>query len=73
MTQQKNKAAIRSTIVRFLTAGGLPLGIAVLQEIVKPDRDWPIIATMVAGMDGFGGGVYGCLKAEGAIISALRN
>ena len=72
MSQQTNKAAILSTTLRFLTAGGLTLGIAVLQEIVKPDRDWSIIATMVAGIVvGIGGGAYGRVKAEGPITSVL--
>ncbi len=72
MSQQTNKAAILSTTLRFLTAGGLTLGIAVLQEIAKPDRDWSIIATMVAGIVvGIGGGAYGRVKAEGPITSVL--
>lgn len=72
MSQQTHKAAILSTTLRFLTAGGLTLGIAVLQEIAKPDRDWSIIATMVAGIVvGIGGGVYGRVKADGPITSVL--
>lgn len=72
MSQQTNKAAILSTTLRFLAAGGLTLGIAVLQEIAKPDRDWSIIATMVAGIVvGIGGGAYGRVKAEGPITSVL--
>ncbi len=66
------KAAILSTTLRFLTAGGLALGIAVLQEIMKPDRDWSIIATTLAGIVvGIGGGAYGRVKAEGPITSVL--
>jgi hypothetical protein len=56
MTQKTDKAAILSTTMRFLTAGGLTLGIALAQEVAKPDRDWSMIATMVAGiLIGIGG------------------
>ena len=52
--------------------GFLALGIAVLQEIMKPDRDWSIIATTLAGIViGIGGGAYGRVKAEGPITSVL--
>ena len=51
---------------------GLALGIAVLQGLVKPDRDWSIIATTLAGIVvGIGGGAYGRVKAEGPITSVL--
>jgi len=72
MSKLTDKAAILSTTLRFLTAGGLTLGIAVLQEIAKPDRDWSVIATTIAGiLVGIGGGVYGRIKAEGPITSIL--
>ena len=72
MSKLTDKAAILSTTLRFLTAGGLTLGLAVLQEIAKPDRDWSIIVTTVAGiLVGIGGGAYGRVKAEGPITSIL--
>lgn len=72
MSQKIEKAAILSTTLRFLTAGGLTLGIALAQEVAKPDRDWSMIATMVAGIViGIGGGAYGRAKAEGPITSIL--
>lgn len=72
MSKQLEKAAILSTTLRFLMAGGLTLAIAVVQEVVKPDRDWAIIATMLAGIAvGIGGGAYGRMKAETPITSVL--
>lgn len=72
MSKLMDKAAILSTTLRFLTAGGLTLGIAVLQEAAKPDRDWSVIVTTIAGiLIGIGGGAYGRVKAEGPITSVL--
>lgn len=72
MTTKTDKAAILSTTMRFLTAGGLPLALAVAQELAKPDRDWTIIATMAAGMlVGIGGGAYARVNAQGPISSIL--
>ena len=72
MTQKTEKAAILSSTMRFLTAGGLTLGIALAQEAAKPDRDWSMIATMAAGIIiGFGGGAYGRIRADGPITSIL--
>lgn len=72
MSKQLEKAAILSTTLRFLTAGGLTLAIAVAQEVMKADRDWSIIATMLTGIVvGIGGGAYGRLKAETPITSVL--
>ncbi len=45
MSQQSGKAAVLSRTMQFLTAGGLTLAIAVVQEVLKPDRDWAMIAT----------------------------
>jgi hypothetical protein len=72
MTQKTDKAAILSSLMRFLTAGGLTLAIAVAQEVAKPDRDWTLIATMAAGLlVGIGGGAYGRINAQGPISSIL--
>ena len=72
MAQQTTKAAVLSKTIQFLTAGGLTLAISVLQEVMKPDRDWSLIATMVAGiLVGIGGGVYGRINAQGPITSVL--
>jgi hypothetical protein len=72
MTTTTDKAAILSNTMRFLTAGGLALAVAVVQELVKPDRDWALIATTVAGiLVGIGGGVYGRISAQGPISSIL--
>jgi hypothetical protein len=71
MPQQTTKAAVLSK-TQFLTAGGLTLAISVLQEVMKPDRHWSLIATMVAGiLVGIGGGVYGRINAQGPITSVL--
>ena len=52
-----SKPAILSTSLRFLTAGGLTLALAVWQEIVKADTDWSLVATLAAGiLVGIGGG-----------------
>jgi hypothetical protein len=67
-----DKAAVLSNTIRFLTAGGLTLAIAVVQELLKPDRDWSLIATTIAGLlIGVGGGVYGRVNAQGPITSVL--
>lgn len=70
MTTKTAKAAILSSTLRFLTAGGLTLAIALAQEGAKPDRDWTLIATMAAGLlVGIGGGAYGRINAEGPTSS----
>ncbi|HVY90311.1 MAG TPA: hypothetical protein VG942_15700 [Hyphomonadaceae bacterium] len=72
MTDQNNKAAVLSKTLQFLTAGGLTLAFSVVQELSKPDRDWGVIATTVAGiLIGIGGGAYGRLNAQGPITSVL--
>jgi len=72
MSKEADKAAIFSDTLRFLTAGGLTLAIAVAQEVAKPDRDWAMIATMLAGIVvGIGGGAYGRVKADAPITSVL--
>jgi len=72
MSKEAEKAAIFSDTLRFLTAGGLTLAIAVAQEVAKPDRDWAMIATMLAGIVvGIGGGAYGRVKADAPITSVL--
>ncbi|MFT3725272.1 MAG: hypothetical protein QM773_17005 [Hyphomonadaceae bacterium] len=70
MAQKKDKAAILASTLRFLTAGGLTLAIAVAQEVAKPDRNWALIATMAGGLlIGIGGGAYGRINAQGPISS----
>lgn len=72
MAQKTDKAAILSSTMRFLTAGGLTLAIAVAQEVAEPDRDWTLIATMAADLlVGIGGGAYGRINAQGPISSIL--
>jgi hypothetical protein len=72
MSKEAEKAAIFSDTLRLLTAGGLTLAIAVAQEVAKPDRDWAMIATMLAGIVvGIGGGAYGRVKADAPITSVL--
>lgn len=72
MSKQTEKAAIFSDTLRVLTAGGLTLAIAVAQEVAKPDRDWAMIATMLAGIVvGIGGGAYSRVKADAPITSVL--
>ena len=72
MSQSNNKAAIVSKTLRFLAAGGLTLGIAVVQEILKPSPDWNIVLTMAAGiLVGIGGGAYGRVVAQGPVTSIL--
>lgn len=72
MSKQTDKAAILSKTIQFLTAGGLTLAIGVIQEAAKPDRDWNLIATMIAGiLIGIGGGVYGRVTAQGPVTSIL--
>jgi len=71
MVLQISKPAILSKTIQFLTAGGLTLLIAVVQEIAKADTDWSLVATMVAGIVvGIGGGAYGRVVAKGP-VSAL--
>ncbi|MBI1339584.1 hypothetical protein GC169_05145 [bacterium] len=70
MTPQIPKSAIMSTTLRFLTAGGLTLAVAVIQEIIKADTDWGLVATMIAGiLVGVGGGAYGRVTAAGPILT----
>ncbi len=72
MTTKADKPAILSGTIRFLTAGGLTLALALAQEIAKPDRDWAMIATMAAGiLVGIGGGAYGRITACGPTRSIL--
>jgi len=72
MSQSNDKAAILSKTLRFLTAGGLTLAIAVAQEALKPSPDWSLIATLVAGiLVGIGGGAYGRVVAQGPLTSIL--
>ena len=72
MSKEAEKAAIFSDTLRLLTAGGLTLAIAVAQEVAKPDRDWAMIATMLAGIVVcIGGGAYGRVKADAPITSVL--
>jgi len=69
---QSNKAAILSKTLHFLTAGGLTLALAVVQEITKPHPDWGVIATTIAGiLVGIGGGAYGRVVAQGPVTSIL--
>lgn len=72
MALQISKPAIMSKTIQFLTAGGLAMAIAVIQEIAKPDTDWNLVATMVAGLlVGIGGGAYGRVKASGPLTSIV--
>lgn len=72
MAQKTDKAAILSSAMRFLPAGGLGLAIAVAQEVAKPDRDWTLIAILAAGLlVGIGGGACGPINAQGPIGSVL--
>jgi hypothetical protein len=72
MSQSNSKAAIFSKTLRFLTAGGLTLAIAVVQEAFKPNPDWALVATMAAGLlVGIGGGAYGRIVAQGPVTSVL--
>lgn len=72
MTAQTPKSALMSKTMRFLTAGGLTLAVAILQEASRPDVDWPLVATLAAGLIvGIGGGAYGRVVAEGPITSLL--
>lgn len=72
MTGAVPKPAILSTTLRFLTAGGLTLALAVWQEVAKAETDWSLVTTMVAGiLVGIGGGVYGRVVATGPITSII--
>ena len=72
MSQTNTKAAIFSKTLRFLTAGGLTLAVAVVQEALKSSPDWSLIATMAAGiLVGIGGGAYGRVVAQGPVTSIL--
>lgn len=67
-----SKPAILSTTLRFLTAGGLTLAVAVWQEIAKSDTDWSLVTTLAAGiLVGIGGGAYGRVLAKGPITSVI--
>ncbi len=68
----EDRPAILSKTLRFLTAGGLTLAIAVVQEALKSSPDWSLIATLVAGiLVGIGGGAYGRVVAQGPLTSIL--
>ena len=70
MSNPSNTPAILSKTLRFLTAGGLTLAVAIWQEIAKADTDWSLVATMAAGLIvGVGGGAYGRIVAKGPITS----
>jgi len=70
MTRQTNTPAIVSKTLRFLTAGGLTMAVAIWQEVAKADTDWSLVATMAAGLIvGVGGGAYGRIVARGPITS----
>jgi hypothetical protein len=72
MALQIPKPAILSRTLRYLAAGGLTLAIAVAQEIAKPDTDWNVVLTTIAGMViGLGGGAYGRTMAQGPVTSLL--
>lgn len=63
-----SKPAIVSKTIRFLTAGGLTLGVAIAQEVAKADTDWGLVVTMAAGLVvGIGGGAYGRAVASGPL------
>ena len=72
MPLQISKPAILSKTMQFLTAGGLTLAIAIVQEVAKPDTDWNLVVTMAAGiLVGIGGGAYGRIKASGPLTGIL--
>ena len=72
MPLQISKPAILSRTMQFLTAGGLTLAIALVQEIAKADTDWNLVLTMAAGiLVGIGGGAYGRIKATGPLTGIL--
>ncbi len=51
--------------MRFVTAGGLTLALALAQEVARPDRDWTMIATLAAGiLVGLCGGAYRRMSAQ---------
>lgn len=70
MTNRTDTPAILSKTLRFLTAGGLTLAVAIWQEVAKAQTDWSLVATMAAGLIvGVGGGAYGRIVARGPITS----
>ncbi len=70
MSIQTETPAILSKTLRFLTAGGLTLAVAIWQEIARAGTDWSMVATMAAGLVvGIGGGAYGRIVAKGPITS----
>lgn len=72
MSALNKNAAVLSKTLRFLTAGGLTLAVAVIHEALKPSPDWNLIATLVAGiLVGIGGGAYGRIVAQGPVTSIL--
>jgi hypothetical protein len=74
MALQKSKPAILSRTIRFLTAGGLALLAAVVQEVAKSDTDWNLVVTMVTGIVvGLGGGAYGRVVAQGPVTSVFAH
>ena len=73
MTPQRAKPAILSKTLQFLAAGGITLIGGILQEALKPNPDWGVIASMVAGaLIGIGGGAYGRIVAQGPLTSIVR-
>ncbi len=74
MASGLSKPAILSTTLRFLTAGGLTLAVAVWQEVAKAQTDWSLVATLAAGiLVGIGGGAYGRVVAQGPINSIISS
>jgi hypothetical protein len=72
MASQISKSAVMSKTLRFLTAGGLTMAIAIGQELAKPVTDWATVATMLAGIVvGIGGGAYGRVVAQGPVTSVM--
>lgn len=73
MTPQISKSAIMSTTMRFLTAGGLSLALAVWREVARPHTDWPMVGEMLLAIIlGVGGGAYGRALAQGPVTSVIR-
>jgi hypothetical protein len=72
MALQSSKSAIMSKTLRFLTAGGLTMVLAIGQEVAKPITDWVLVAIMLVGIIvGIGGGAYGRVVAQGPVTSVI--